>query len=245
MSINYRQWKLLTENFGGPINLGIKAPNTLGVMGSKLNDMDMPKDDMENDMDDEMGEENPVDDMGMDDDKEAKPEMEDDNFAKDFMDMDMDMDYMDDEFAGDKGPVVNPVADEFEADEFDDMSDPAANMGDEDIIDDEPGEEGDEIKDDISDLPKPEPKDGDMPKIENKPKMMKKMMCTDETSLLNSLISTARKGKRVVKEDALVTTKVKKEVPEEPQAGEVGYAPTQRVGSVQSFAEWRKAKEAK
>ncbi len=271
MSINYRQWKLLTENFGGPISLGIKSPNALGVMGSRLNDMDQkpedemgeenpiddmddekPEDEMEEEnpiddmgdenMEDEMGEENPIDDMGMSDDKPEDKEFMDDDFSKEFMDMD----FMDDEFGGDKGPVVNPAADEFEADEFDDMADPADNMGEEDVIDDEPGETGDGIDDDMSDLPKDDmPEDDEIPTVEKKPKMMKKMMCTDETSLLNSLISTARKGKRMVREDALVTTKVKKEIPEEPQAGEVGYAPTQRVGAVQSFAEWRKAKEAK
>jgi hypothetical protein len=86
--MKYDDWKLITEAFGGPMNLGMKKPNVVGgPVGSKFDDMEN-NDEMhgdEEDMDDEeeiendedMDDEEDMDDYGDDEDMDDE---EDDDY---------------------------------------------------------------------------------------------------------------------------------------------------------------------
>ena len=97
--MKYDDWKLITEAFGGPMNLGMKKPNVVGgPVGSKFDDME-DNDEMhgdEEDMDDEEEIENDDDyeDEDMDDEEENDDDYGDE---EDDDEEDDDYDYGDEE----------------------------------------------------------------------------------------------------------------------------------------------------
>jgi len=269
--VSYRQWKIINESLGS-FSLGVKSPKSVGVMGSKLpKDMpmggmgdeaqdemgdDVPMGGMGDEAQDEMGDDVPMDGMG--DEMNAPvvaPEDEMDN--PDFMDAD----YMDDDammnMQAMPKPTPPPMGDDMagmdgmgdeNGDEMDDLGDMPQDdmdddMGDEiDDMDAVPGEEGDAMG-------------AEKPLMTAKPPMKKPqppMLNKEENEFLSKLISNGRgtvrqkfnSGLSLKMEDALIGT-TKATAKKEPVAGEVGFAPQGKLGATQSFAEWRKAKEAK
>ena len=165
--LSYKTYKLINENFGGPISLGIAPNRSLGLTGSKLSEMGVHPDEIEDELDDEMGPEVDVDGK-----MDGEEEMGDDMGGEEMMG-----DEMDDENAP------------FPPDQMDDMASLAGLGGDEGDMDadamgdedmgDEMGDElhGDMDADDVGD-----PLDGDEDDALMKKKFpmeSKKHMCGD------------------------------------------------------------------
>ena len=228
--ISYKEWKQINENLGYSFPIGTGTTQKIGELQNRWNEMGMmptPK------LGDDMG----GDDMGGDDmgmgmmpKKKKKP-----------------LAPMGDELGSGEGDVepgdtadLDDMGDEDMDDELD-SDDEGDDMGDEDMGDEEGGEE--------EGMDEPMDKPMGKPMMKKKPPMsammMKKKMKKEDREFFNNLKKQAggtyfqldEEGKWVpVTEDAVIApTDPNKDIAE-PQAGEVGFAPTGRLGS--NFNEW-------